>query len=174
MRWLKSDLGPIMKGDVISDHFLMLWFQKDSMDTAGFRTYGGGSRVLNPKVTFWVLNVPMTWCLLIYLWTLKLAFQLRSPNISIPNQILTLRKPIAYPLIGKIKKVEGAFTWATSKAISKSLYENSLWKTLNRCHGSPGMSPNGESNFPQLELGQEPITCPLHVFASGNINICWN
>ena len=115
-------------------------------------------------------NFPNIWEWLIYLWTLKLAFQLRSPNLSIPNQILTLRKPIAYPLIGKIKKVEGALTWATSNAISKSLYENSLWKTLNKCHGSPGMSPNGESNFPQLELGQEPITCPLHVFASGNIN----
>ena len=45
-----------MKGDVISDHFLMLWFQKDSLDTVGFRTYGGGSRVLNLKVTFWVLK----------------------------------------------------------------------------------------------------------------------
>ena len=40
-----------MKGDVISDHFLMLWFQKDSLDTVGFTTYGGGSSVLNPKVT---------------------------------------------------------------------------------------------------------------------------
>ena len=28
-----------MKGDVISDHFLMLWFQKDSLDTFGFRTF---------------------------------------------------------------------------------------------------------------------------------------
>ena len=28
-----------MKGDVISDHFLMLWFQKDSLDTVGFRTF---------------------------------------------------------------------------------------------------------------------------------------
>ena len=27
-----------MKGDVIHDHFLMLWFQKDSLDTVGFRT----------------------------------------------------------------------------------------------------------------------------------------
>ena len=36
----------------------MLWFQKDSLDTVGFRTYGGGSRVLNQKVTFEVLNVP--------------------------------------------------------------------------------------------------------------------
>ena len=48
-----------MKGDVISDHFLVLWFQKDSLDTVGFRTYDGGSRVLNQKVTFGVLNVPM-------------------------------------------------------------------------------------------------------------------
>ena len=47
-----------MKGDVIPDHFLMLRFQKDPLDTVGFRTYGGGSRVLNQKVTFRVLNVP--------------------------------------------------------------------------------------------------------------------
>ena len=47
-----------LKGDVISDHFLILWLQKDSLDTVGFRTYGGGSRVLNQKVTFRVLNVP--------------------------------------------------------------------------------------------------------------------
>ena len=47
-----------IEGDVISHHFLMLWFQKDSLDTVGFRTYGGGSRVLNQKVTFRVLNVP--------------------------------------------------------------------------------------------------------------------
>ena len=34
-----------MKGVVISDNFLMLWFQKDSLDTVGFRTsrtLGGG------------------------------------------------------------------------------------------------------------------------------------
>ena len=31
-----------MKGDVISDHFLMTWFQKDSLDIVGFRTYSGG------------------------------------------------------------------------------------------------------------------------------------
>ena len=31
-----------MKGDVISDHFLMLWFQDDSLDTVSFRTLGGG------------------------------------------------------------------------------------------------------------------------------------
>ena len=48
-----------LKGDVISDHFLMLWLQKDSLDTVGFRTYGRGSRVLNQKVTFGVLNVRM-------------------------------------------------------------------------------------------------------------------
>ena len=28
-----------MKGDVISHHFLMLWFQKDSLDAVGFRTF---------------------------------------------------------------------------------------------------------------------------------------
>ena len=28
-----------MKGDFISDHFMMLWFQKDSLDTVGFRTF---------------------------------------------------------------------------------------------------------------------------------------
>ena len=47
-----------MNGDVISHHFLMLWFQNDSLDTVSFRTYGGGSRVLIQKVTFGVLNVP--------------------------------------------------------------------------------------------------------------------
>ena len=51
-----------MKGDVISDHFLMLWFQKDSLDTVGFRTYGEGSRVLIQKVTREVLNVPGGGC----------------------------------------------------------------------------------------------------------------
>ena len=40
-----------MKGDDISDHFLMLWFQKYFLDTVGFTTYGGGSSVLNQKVT---------------------------------------------------------------------------------------------------------------------------
>ena len=39
-----------MKGDVISDHFLMLWFQKDSLGTVGFRTYGGG---VKPKSDNW-------------------------------------------------------------------------------------------------------------------------
>ena len=40
-----------MIGDVISDNFLMQWFQKDSLDTVGFRTSrifrggeGGGGR----------------------------------------------------------------------------------------------------------------------------------
>ena len=28
-----------MKGDVIFGHFWMLWFQKDSLDTVGFRTF---------------------------------------------------------------------------------------------------------------------------------------
>ena len=30
-----------MKGYDISDHFLILWFYKDSLDTVGFRTFGG-------------------------------------------------------------------------------------------------------------------------------------
>ena len=42
-----------MKGDVM--------FQKESLDTVGFWAYGGGSRVLNQKVTFGVLNVPGGW-----------------------------------------------------------------------------------------------------------------
>ena len=37
---------------------LICRFQKDSPDTVGFRTYGGGARVLKQKVTFGVLNVP--------------------------------------------------------------------------------------------------------------------
>ena len=41
-----------MKGDVISDYFLMVLFQKDLLNTVGFRTYSGGSRDLNQKVTF--------------------------------------------------------------------------------------------------------------------------
>ena len=43
-----------MKGDVISDHFLMLWFQKDSPDTVGFRTY----KSRKTKSDFGVLNAP--------------------------------------------------------------------------------------------------------------------
>ena len=44
-------------GNVISDHFLMLKFQKDSLDTVGFRTFrtlrGAGSPgVLNKIVDF--------------------------------------------------------------------------------------------------------------------------
>ena len=31
-----------MKGDVISDHFLMPWLQKDSLDRVGFGTFRGG------------------------------------------------------------------------------------------------------------------------------------
>ena len=44
-----------MKGDVISHHFLMLWFPKDSLDTVGFRTFRtfrGGPAVLNKIVDF--------------------------------------------------------------------------------------------------------------------------
>ena len=43
-----------MKGNVISDHFL-LWFQNDSLDTVGFRTFRtfrGGPGVLNKIVDF--------------------------------------------------------------------------------------------------------------------------
>ena len=47
-----------MKGGVISNNFLLLWFQKDSLDTVGFRSYARGCRVLNQKVTSGVLNVP--------------------------------------------------------------------------------------------------------------------
>ena len=28
-----------VKGDIIPDHFGVLWFQKDSLDTVGFRTF---------------------------------------------------------------------------------------------------------------------------------------
>ena len=45
-----------MKGDVISDHLLMLWFRRDSLDTIGFRTFstfrGGCPRFLNKIVDF--------------------------------------------------------------------------------------------------------------------------
>ena len=45
-----------MEGDVISDHFRLLWFQKDSMDTVGFRTFRnsreGGPGFLNKIVDF--------------------------------------------------------------------------------------------------------------------------
>ena len=40
-----------MKGDIISDHFFMLWFQKDSQDTVGFRTFRSGA----PKRKSWIL-----------------------------------------------------------------------------------------------------------------------
>ena len=40
-----------MKGDIISDHFLMLWFQKDSLDTVGFKKREGGVPKL--YVIFW-------------------------------------------------------------------------------------------------------------------------
>ena len=41
-----------MKGDVIYDHLLMLRFQKDSLDTVGFRTFRGGPGFLNKIVDF--------------------------------------------------------------------------------------------------------------------------
>ena len=43
-----------MKGNVIFDHFLMLWFQKDSLGTVGFRTFRGegGPGVPNKIVDF--------------------------------------------------------------------------------------------------------------------------
>ena len=40
-----------MKGDVISDYFLMLWFQKDSQDPVGFRTFRSGVQ----KIKSWIL-----------------------------------------------------------------------------------------------------------------------
>ena len=49
-----------IKGDVIYDHFLMLWFQKDSLGAVGFRTFrtfrGGGPGFLNKIVDFGVPN----------------------------------------------------------------------------------------------------------------------
>ena len=44
-----------MKGNVIPHHFLMLRFQKDSLATVGFRTYGGGvqsPKAKSPKYTY--------------------------------------------------------------------------------------------------------------------------
>ena len=46
-----------MMGDVISDHFLMLWFQKDSLDTVGLGFIGllgkgGGPGFLNEIMEF--------------------------------------------------------------------------------------------------------------------------
>ena len=41
-----------MMGGVISDHFLMLWFQKDSLDTVFFRTFRGGPGFL---IKSWIL-----------------------------------------------------------------------------------------------------------------------
>ena len=39
-----------MKEDVFSDHFMMLWFQKDSLYAVGFRTFKGGPGVFNKIV----------------------------------------------------------------------------------------------------------------------------
>ena len=51
-----------MKGDLISDHFLMLWFQKGSLDTVGFSTFktlGRGRGSGSPKLDcgFWWTKV---------------------------------------------------------------------------------------------------------------------
>ena len=43
-----------ISGVVTSDCILMLWFQKDSLDAVGFLTYGGGSRVLENIIFFWL------------------------------------------------------------------------------------------------------------------------
>ena len=51
-----------MKGDIISDHFLMLWFQKDSLFTVSFGLlgfFGGGGRSgLFPKFYHFLLLFP--------------------------------------------------------------------------------------------------------------------
>ena len=44
-----------MKGDVISDHFLVLWFQKDSLDTVGLRTFRGGVTDLGNFLNFTII-----------------------------------------------------------------------------------------------------------------------
>ena len=56
MKHMKLSLK--IKGDVIFDHFLMLWFQKDSLDTVGFRTFktfSGGGRVRGSQRKLWIL-----------------------------------------------------------------------------------------------------------------------
>ena len=86
-----------MKGDVISDHFLMLWFQKDSLDTIGFRTF----RFLVgwTKVTFGFLNVPLYEIFLnftnFFSASLKYAFcgYVVSSNYAFFG--LVVRKPLA-------------------------------------------------------------------------------
>ena len=45
-----------MKGDVISDHFLMLWLQKDSLDTVGFRSFEGGEGVRESLIKSWMVD----------------------------------------------------------------------------------------------------------------------
>ena len=39
-----------MKGDVISDHFLMLWFQKDALDMVGFKTFNLTSHIFSESI----------------------------------------------------------------------------------------------------------------------------
>ena len=48
-------LSSQMKEDVISDHILMLQFQKDSLDTVGFRTPGPPLPLhpKSPRESFW-------------------------------------------------------------------------------------------------------------------------
>ena len=40
-----------MKGDVISDHFLMLWFQKDALDMVGFKTFNLTSHIFSESIS---------------------------------------------------------------------------------------------------------------------------
>ena len=47
------------KGDVILDHFLVLWFQKDFLDTVGFRTFRGGSGSPEYNRGFWWSKVTL-------------------------------------------------------------------------------------------------------------------
>ena len=49
-----------MTGDVISDHFLMIWFQKDSLDTVSFRTFLGWPK--DYSITWGSLATPKTHC----------------------------------------------------------------------------------------------------------------
>ena len=44
-----------IKGDVVSDQFMMLWFQKDSLNTVGFRTFRM-FRVGDPGVLYKIVD----------------------------------------------------------------------------------------------------------------------